>query len=121
MHKKNANVLITGPTGRGKELFANTIHENSDRKDGRFVVGDCAALPEQLVESVLFGHVKVAFTIADSDAQGLVEKADGGPLFLDEIGELPLDIHKKFLRVLNKYRFKSVGETKEIQSSFRLI
>nr|WP_319396625.1 sigma-54 dependent transcriptional regulator [uncultured Desulfobacter sp.] len=119
--RSDADVLITGPTGTGKELFANTIHENSSRKSTGLIVVDCAALPEQLVESVLFGNVKGAFTGADSPRDGLIKKADGGTLFLDEIGELPLFIQKKFLRVLQERKFKQVGGTKEIASNFRLI
>lgn len=117
----DANVLITGETGTGKELFARVIHENSLAPECAFVVVDCAALPEQLVESVLFGHVKGAFTGADCKRDGLVKEADGGTLFLDEIGELPLSIQKKFLRVLQERRFKPVGSTQEIKSNFRLI
>ncbi len=117
----DANVLITGPTGTGKELFAKVIHTNSRQKEKYFVVVDCAALPEQLVEAVLFGHVKGAFTGADSNQEGLVKKADGGTLFLDEIGELPLTIQKKFLRVLQERKFNPVGGTKEIKSDFRLV
>lgn len=117
----DANVLITGETGTGKELFARVIHENSLSPGYAFVVVDCAALPEQLVESVLFGHVKGAFTGADCKRDGLVKEADGGTLFLDEIGELPLSIQKKFLRVLQERRFKPVGSTNEIKSHFRLI
>ncbi|MCG8685205.1 MAG: sigma-54 dependent transcriptional regulator [Desulfobacterales bacterium] len=119
--QSSANVLITGPTGTGKELFANTIHKNSSCQTNNFIVVDCAALPEQLVESVLFGNVKGAFTSADSAREGLVKKADGGTLFLDEIGELSLNIQKKFLRVLQERRFKPVGGTTEIESNFRLI
>lgn len=119
--QSDANVLITGPTGTGKELFANTIHKNGLHREKGFIVVDCAALPEQLVESVLFGHVKGAYTGADSKREGLVKKADGGTLFLDEIGELPLSIQKKFLRVLQERRFKPVGGTAEIKSDFRLI
>ena len=119
--RSDASVLITGQTGIGKELMAKTIHENSIRRTNGFVVVDCAALPEQLVESVLFGHIKGAFTGADSSRDGLVKKADGGTLFLDEIGELPLTIQKKFLRVLQERKFKPVGGTKDIQSDFRLI
>ncbi|NWH05197.1 sigma-54-dependent transcriptional regulator [Desulfobacter latus] len=119
--KTDTNVLITGPTGTGKELFANTIHKNSNRKNAGLIVVDCAALPEQLVESVLFGNVKGAFTGADAARDGLIKKADGGTLFLDEIGELPLAIQKKFLRVLQERKFKQVGGTKVIASNFRLI
>jgi len=85
-------VMVTGRTGTGKELFARAIHENSDRHKKEFVVVDCAALPEHLVESILFGHVKGAFTGADSNNTGLLTLADGGTLFLDEIGELPLNV-----------------------------
>ncbi len=119
--RSDASVLLTGQTGTGKELMAQTIHKNSNRKDGNFVVVDCAALPEQLVESVLFGNIKGAFTGADTSRDGLVKKADKGTLFLDEIGELPLSIQKKFLRVLQERSFKPVGGTKDIQSDFRLI
>jgi two-component system NtrC family response regulator len=117
----DANVLITGETGTGKELFARTIHDNGPSPASDFVVVDCAALPEQLVESVLFGHVKGAFTGANGQRDGLVKEADGGTLFLDEIGELPLSIQKTFLRVLQERRFKPVGGTREIESDFRLI
>ena len=119
--RSDVNVLITGRTGTGKELFAKVIHTNSRQKENRFVVVDCASLPEQLVESVLFGHVKGAFTGADSNQEGLIKKADGGTLFLDEIGELPLAIQIKFLRVLQERKFKPVGGTKEIKSNFRLV
>ena len=117
----DTNILITGPTGSGKELFANVIHTNSRQKEDRFVVVDCASLPEHLVESVLFGHVKGAYTGADSAQEGLIKKADHSTLFLDEIGELPLSIQKKFLRVLQERKFIPVGGTKEIESDFRLI
>lgn len=117
----DADVLITGSTGTGKDLFANTIHQSSRQKKHNFIVVDCAALPEQLVESVLFGNVKGAYTGADTAREGLVKKADKGTLFLDEIGELPLSIQKKFLRVLQERKFKPVGGTEEITSNFRLI
>ncbi|CCK82274.1 sigma-54-dependent transcriptional regulator [Desulfobacula toluolica] len=119
--KSDANVLITGQTGTGKELFAKVVHMNSRQEKNNFVVVDCASLPEQLVESVLFGHVKGAYTGADSNQDGLVKKADGGTLFLDEIGELPLSIQKKFLRILQERRFKPVGGTNEVVSHFRLV
>lgn len=117
----DANVLITGETGTGKEIFARTIHDNGPAPDSDFVVVDCAALPEQLVESVLFGHVRGAFTGAADGRDGLVKAADGGTLFLDEVGELPLSIQKKFLRVLQERCFKPVGGTREVKSVFRLI
>ncbi len=116
-----AGVLITGETGTGKELFAQAVHSNSGRSQHRFVVVDCAALPEQLVESILFGHAKGAFTGADCAREGLIKKADGGTLFLDEIGELPLNLQKRFLRVLQEHRFRPVGQSKEIESDFRLV
>jgi two-component system NtrC family response regulator len=116
-----ANVLITGDTGTGKELFSRAIHENSPRCNNRFVVVDCAALPETLVESVLFGHVKGAFTGADTIQEGLVKQADHGTLFLDEIGELSLNIQKAFLRALQEKSFRPVGSKNELYSDFRLI
>lgn len=116
-----ANVLITGPTGSGKELFARAIHRNSARASGNFVVVDCAALPETLVESALFGHEKGAFTSADRAHDGLVRQAHGGTLFLDEVGEMPGKIQKAFLRVLQERRFRPVGSRREIESDFRLV
>lgn len=116
-----ANVLITGETGTGKELFARAIHDNSARCKQRFVVVDCAALPETLVESVLFGHVKGAFTGAERPQSGLIAQADKGTLFLDEIGELSLSIQKTFLRVLQERRFRPVGAKEEVSSHFRLV
>ncbi|MDR3640078.1 MAG: sigma-54 dependent transcriptional regulator [Humidesulfovibrio sp.] len=116
-----ASVLITGETGTGKELFARTIHANSARAAKPFVVVDCAALTETLVESTLFGHKKGAFTGADSDRVGLVKLADGGTLFLDEVGEMPLNLQKAFLRVLQERRFRPVGGSQELESDFRLM
>lgn len=117
----DANVMITGETGTGKELFARAIHDNSNRSGRRFVVVDCAALPDTLVESVLFGHVKGAFTGADATQEGLVKQADNGTLFLDEVGELSLQIQKKFLRVLQEQQFRPVGAKSEVRSNFRLV
>ncbi len=117
----STNVFITGETGTGKELFARVIHENSAYADQNFVVVDCAALPEQLTESMLFGHVKGAFTGADKSKDGLIKLAHGGTLFLDEVGELPLSMQKRFLRVLQERRYRPVGSSKEIESHFRLI
>lgn len=114
-------VLITGDTGTGKELFARAIHENSARHTGEFVVVDCAALPDHLVESILFGHKKGAFTGAESDKTGLLEMADNGTLFLDELGEMPIDIQKKFLRALQEKKIRPLGSRKEIKSNFRLV
>ncbi len=114
-------ILITGETGTGKELFAKAIHENSLRHQNNFIVVDCAALPEHLVETVLFGHSKGAFTGADADKTGLIKLADRGTLFLDEVGELPLAVQKKFLRALQEKRFRPVGSKTEISSNFRLV
>lgn len=119
--QSNINVLLSGETGTGKELFAQAIHDNSARAKGSFVVVDCAALPDTLVESLLFGHVKGSFTGAEKDCEGLIRQADGGTLFLDEIGELPLSLQKSFLRVLQEHRFRPVGGKTEIKSDFRLV
>ena len=115
------DVLITGETGTGKELFASAIHRNSPRARESFIVIDCTALPETLVESVLFGHEKGSFTGADRSREGLVAQANGGTLFLDEIGELPLSIQKSFLRVLQEHRFRPIGSKRESTSDFRLV
>lgn len=117
----NANVLITGETGTGKELFAEAIHKNSPRANKSLVVVDCAALPETLLESVLFGHEKGAFTGADKTQDGLIKQADGGTLFLDEVGELSLPIQKVFLRVLQEHKFRPVGGKDEVTCDFRLV
>ncbi len=117
----DASVLITGETGTGKELFASAIHRNSLRDGKPFVVVDCAALPESLVESTLFGHTRGAYTGADRSQEGLIVQADEGTLFLDEVGELPLPIQKSFLRVLQEKRFRPVGGVQEIFSDFRAV
>ena len=119
--KSEANVLIAGETGTGKELFSWAIHKNSSRAGNRFVIVDCAAIPETLIESILFGHVKGSFTGADSQREGLLKQADGGTLFLDEIAELPVSIQSKFLRVLESRRFRPIGSLEEVSSDFRLI
>lgn len=117
----SANVLFTGETGSGKELFARALHENSPRAERPFVVVDCAAIPTELMESTFFGHVQGAFTDAKVSRTGLISEADGGTLFLDELGELPLDLQKKLLRVLQERRFRAVGGTHEMASNFRLV
>ena len=114
-------VLVTGETGTGKELMAWAIHRNSSRAEKNFVVVDCAALPESLVESLLFGHEAGAYTGAGPGKDGLLMQADGGTLFLDEIGELPPKVQKSFLRCLQEHSFRRVGGLREIHSDFRLI
>jgi two-component system, NtrC family, response regulator len=117
----DVNVLITGETGTGKELFAKALHDNSNRAHKSFVVLDCTVLPDTLIESILFGHMKGAFTGADKDSEGLVAQADGGTLFLDEIGELPILVQKKLLRVLQEHRYRPVGSKQEMSSDFRMV
>jgi len=119
--RSDANVLIAGESGTGKELFARAIHENSVRSKGPFVVVDCAALPESLIESLLFGHEKGAFTGAERSRDGLIREAEGGTLFLDEVGELSLSHQKRFLRVLQERRFRTLGGKREFKSDFRLM
>ncbi|MDY6973637.1 MAG: sigma-54 dependent transcriptional regulator, partial [Thermodesulfobacteriota bacterium] len=116
-----ANVLISGETGTGKELFSWAIHQNSPRASNNFIVVDCSALPDTLVESMLFGHEKGAFTSADRAREGLIQQADGGTLFLDEVGELPLKVQKVFLRAVQERRFRPIGGCREINSDFRII
>ena len=116
-----ANILITGETGTGKELFARAVHFNSPRAEKNFVVVDCGALPDSLVENLLLGHAKGAFTGADKAEEGLIKRADGGTLFLDEVGELSFDMQKVFLRVLQERRFCPIGDTRETKSDFRLV
>lgn len=117
----DAGVLITGDTGTGKELFARAVHRISNRKSGKFVVVDCASLPENLIEGTLFGHEKGAFTSANQSRTGLIAQADQGTLFLDEIGEMPFLLQKTFLRVLQERRFRPVGSNIEQESDFRLV
>ncbi len=119
--QSDVNVILTGETGTGKELFARAIHANSRRRQGNFVVVDCTALPETLVESVLFGHARGSFTGAYVSQDGLIKQADKGTLFLDEIGELPLAMQKSFLRVIQEHRFRPVGGGSEVTSDFRLV
>ncbi len=115
------NILITGESGTGKELVAKAIHYNSPRKDSSFVTLNCGAIPESLIESELFGHMKGAFTDAVATKKGLFEVADEGTLFLDEISELPLLMQVKLLRVLQDREFKRVGGTEDIRVDVRII
>lgn len=117
----NAPILITGESGTGKEVFARCIHQLSDRKDGPLVSINCSAIPEQLLESELFGHVKGSFTGAYSTKIGLIEEADNGTLILDEIGDMPLQLQAKLLRVIQEGELRRVGETRSIPVDFRLI
>lgn len=117
----DAHVLLTGETGTGKELFAKAIHENSSRSKGSFIVVDCSILSENLIESVLFGHEKGAFTGAERKRSGLALLADRGTLFLDEVGELPESIQGSFLRMLQEKKFRPVGSEEEVYSDFRVI
>jgi two-component system NtrC family response regulator len=117
----DTNVFIHGETGTGKELFARAIHDSSHRANKNFVIVDCTAIPEELVEGILFGHKKGSYTGAIESREGLIKQADGGTLFLDEVGELPLSIQKSFLRVIQEHRFRPVGYQQEIGSDFRLI
>jgi len=116
-----ATVCIEGETGTGKELIASAIHYQSRRNDKLFVAQNCAALPENLLESELFGHKKGSFTSADSDKKGLFEIADGGTLFLDEVGEMPLSLQAKLLRTLQEGTIRPVGSTSEKQIDVRII
>jgi two-component system response regulator PilR (NtrC family) len=115
------NILITGESGTGKELAAKAIHYNSSRKDKAFVTLNCGAIPESLIESELFGHMKGAFTDAITTKKGLFEMADEGSIFLDEISELPLLMQVKLLRVLQDKEFKRVGGTDDIRVDVRII
>lgn len=119
--ESNSNVLITGESGTGKEFFATALHNLSPRKENKFVAINCASLPEGLLESELFGHMKGAFTGAVSNKQGLFEVADKGTLFLDEIGDMPLSLQAKLLRVLENSTFRRVGGTSDIKVDVRII
>ncbi|MGO9015030.1 MAG: sigma 54-interacting transcriptional regulator [Dissulfurispiraceae bacterium] len=117
----NNTVLLLGETGTGKELVANTIHFSSSRKDKPFIKVNCGAIPESLIDSELFGHEKGAFTGAVTDMRGRFERADGGTIFLDEIGELPLQAQVRLLRVLQNRVIERVGGSKPINVDIRVI
>lgn len=117
----SANVLITGESGTGKELVAKALHNLSPRKERHFVAINCSAIPENLLESELFGYMKGAFTGAVSNKQGLFELADNGSLFLDEIGEMPFPLQAKLLRVIEGGTFRRVGGISDIQVDVRII
>ncbi len=114
-------VLIMGESGTGKELVSELIHKNSPRSENPFIVVDCSAIPPSLIESTLFGHVKGAFTDAHADRKGKFEQADSGTIFLDEVGELPIDIQMKLLRVLQEREIEPVGSNETRQVNVRII
>jgi two-component system, NtrC family, response regulator AtoC len=114
-------VLVTGESGTGKELVARAIHARSSRKNAPFVAINCGAIPENLLESELFGHKRGAFTDASADRRGLFEEATGGTLFLDEIGELPLNLQVKLLRALQEETIRRLGDTKDVKVDVRIV
>lgn len=117
----NLTVLIAGETGTGKELASRAVHEHSRRRDGPFIVFDCGAAPENLIESELFGHKRGSFTGAVGDRPGVFEQADGGTIFLDEIGELPLELQPKLLRVLEQREVRRVGGSRTKSVDVRVV
>jgi two-component system response regulator AtoC len=119
--KYKSTILIAGESGTGKELVAKAIHFNSDRSDHPFIPVNCGAIPENLLESELFGHTKGSFTNAVRTKKGLFEEADGGTMFLDEIGELPLQLQVKLLRVLQDGEIRRIGDSKAITIDVRII
>lgn len=119
--KREVSVLVTGASGTGKELLANAIHRASERRDNPFVAINCGALPENLLESELFGHVKGAFTGAVQANHGLFREAQGGTLFLDEIGDMPMTLQVKLLRALQERKIRPVGSGKLIDIDVRII
>ncbi len=119
--KTNTNVLITGESGTGKELVARAIHENSEQKERNFVTVNCGGIPETLLESELFGYKKGAFTGANVDKKGLLEAADRGTFFLDEVGELSMTMQVKLLRIIQEKMFKPLGGVNDVQVDVRFI
>jgi len=117
----DSRVLITGPNGTGKELVARWIHQKSNRADGPIIEVNCAAIPAELIESELFGHKKGSFTGAVADRPGKFEQANGGTLFMDEIGDMSLDAQAKVLRALQESRITRVGDSKEIKVDVRVL
>lgn len=117
----DATVLLTGETGTGKEVFAQAIHQASKRNKNNFIAVNCSAFSKELLENELFGHKAGAFTGATKDAKGIFEEANNGTVFLDEIGEMPLDLQAKLLRVLESGEFLKVGDNKPIKTDVRII
>ncbi len=121
MAPSDANVLITGESGVGKEVIANVIHTRSRRADKPMVKLNCAAFPQAMIESELFGYVKGAFTGAMNDFPGMIAAADGSTLFLDEISEMPAELQTRFLRVLQEHEYRPLGSTKTVKADFRVV
>ena len=119
--KSNSNILITGESGTGKEMVARAIHQKSGRKKMPFIAINCSAIPDQLLESELFGHKKGSFTGASENRRGLFEDAQGGTVFLDEIGDMPVGLQTKLLRVLQERRIKPVGDNHSKEIDVRII
>ncbi|MCC6953063.1 MAG: sigma-54-dependent Fis family transcriptional regulator, partial [Deltaproteobacteria bacterium] len=119
--RSDASVLITGESGTGKEIIARTIHDRGPRKGRPFVALNCGAIPENLIESELFGHKKGSFTGAVNDSPGLFRQAHTGTIFLDEVGELPLPMQTKLLRVLQERKVRSVGDVHDIAIDVRIV
>lgn len=115
------SVLVTGESGVGKEVFSKIIHQNSSRKHNKYIAVNCGAIPEGTIESELFGHVKGAFTNADRDRKGYFAEADKGTIFLDEVGELPMSMQVKLLRVLESGEFLPVGSSKPLHCDVRIV
>lgn len=115
------SVLVTGESGAGKEFFPQIIHQNSQRKHGRYIAVNCGAIPEGTIDSELFGHEKGSFTGALADRKGYFEEADGGTIFLDEVGELPLTTQARLLRVLESGEFIKVGSSKVLKTNVRIV
>jgi two-component system response regulator GlrR len=119
--KRDVSVLISGASGTGKELLASAIHKASKRAEKAFVVINCGALPENLLESEFFGHTKGSFTVAINEHKGLFREADGGTLFLDEIGDMPIPLQIKLLRALKEQTIRSIVSSKPIPIDARII
>jgi len=117
----NMSILVTGESGVGKEVFSKIIHQNSPRKHNKYIAVNCGAIPEGTIESELFGHIKGAFTSADRDRKGYFAEADKGTIFLDEVGELPMSMQAKLLRVLESGEFLPVGSSKTLKVDVRIV